>query len=66
MLELLDRQQGLTGNQRRIVFAAILGDMLKCDAPLEEGVIYDKQPIDRCDGDVRPWAGVRPSCMGRS
>src|ERR1700688_2022680 len=29
MLELLDRQQKLTGNQRRIVFAAILGDMLE-------------------------------------
>jgi hypothetical protein len=29
MLELLDRQQRLTGNQRRIVFAAILGDMLE-------------------------------------
>ncbi len=29
MLELLERQQTLTGNQRRIVFAAILGDMLE-------------------------------------
>ena len=29
MLEILDRQQKLTGNQRRIVFAAILGDMLE-------------------------------------
>src|SRR5437016_14141984 len=29
MLELLDRQQKLTGNQWRIVFAAILGDMLE-------------------------------------
>src|SRR6266446_7344331 len=29
MLELLDRQQKLTGNQRKIVFAAILGDMLE-------------------------------------
>src|SRR5437016_631955 len=29
MLELLDRQKRLTGNQRRIVFAAILGDMLE-------------------------------------
>ena len=28
MLELLERQQTLTGNQRRIVCAAILGDML--------------------------------------
>jgi putative MFS transporter len=29
MLELLDRQQTLTRNQRKIVFAAILGDMLE-------------------------------------
>src|ERR1700736_3849884 len=29
MLELLDRQQKLTGNQWRIVLAAILGDMLE-------------------------------------
>ena len=29
MLELLDQQHRLTGNQRRIVFAAILGDMLE-------------------------------------
>jgi MFS transporter, putative metabolite:H+ symporter len=29
MLRLLDRQQKLTGNQRRIVLAAILGDMLE-------------------------------------
>jgi hypothetical protein len=29
MLELLERQQTLTGNQRRIVFAAILADMLE-------------------------------------
>lgn len=29
MLELLDRQQRLTTNQRKIVFAAILGDMLE-------------------------------------
>jgi len=29
MLELHDRQQRLTGNQRRIVFAAVLGDMLE-------------------------------------
>jgi putative MFS transporter len=29
MLELLDQQQGLTRNQRKIVFAAILGDMLE-------------------------------------
>ena len=29
MLELLDRQHKLTGNQRRIVLAAILGDMLE-------------------------------------
>ena len=29
MLELLERQQILTSNQRRIVFAAILGDMLE-------------------------------------
>jgi MFS transporter, putative metabolite:H+ symporter len=29
MLDLLDQQQRLTGNQRRIVFAAILGDMLE-------------------------------------
>ena len=29
MLELLDQQHKLTGNQRRIVFAAILGDMLE-------------------------------------
>jgi putative MFS transporter len=29
MLELLDRQHNLTGNQRRIVFAAILGDLLE-------------------------------------
>jgi len=29
MLELLERQQTLTGNQRRIVFAAILGDALE-------------------------------------
>ncbi len=29
MLELLERQQRLTGNQLRIVFAAILGDMLE-------------------------------------
>jgi hypothetical protein len=35
-------QQRLTGDQRRIVFAAILGNMLECDAPVEERVIYDK------------------------
>jgi MFS transporter, putative metabolite:H+ symporter len=29
MLDLLERQRSLTGNQRRIVFAAILGDMLE-------------------------------------
>src|SRR5262249_32307620 len=29
MLDLLDRQQRLTVNQRRIIFAAILGDMLE-------------------------------------
>jgi putative MFS transporter len=29
MLQLLERQQTLTGNQHRIVFAAILGDMLE-------------------------------------
>src|SRR6185437_13547026 len=29
MLELLERQQGLTGNQKRIIAAAILGDMLE-------------------------------------
>ncbi|HEX3863861.1 MAG TPA: MFS transporter [Stellaceae bacterium] len=29
MLELLERQQGLTRNQKKIIFAAILGDMLE-------------------------------------
>lgn len=29
MLDLLERQQKLTGNQRRIVFAAVLGDGLE-------------------------------------
>lgn len=29
MFAILDRQQRLTGNQRRIVFAAIVGDMLE-------------------------------------
>src|SRR5450759_3509032 len=29
MLNQLDRQQGLTGNQRRVVAAAIIGDMLE-------------------------------------
>src|ERR1700738_3491321 len=28
MLELLERQRSLTGNQRKIIIAAILGDML--------------------------------------
>jgi hypothetical protein len=42
MLELLDRRQRQTGNPRRIVFAAILGDMPGCDAPFGGKVYYDK------------------------
>jgi MFS transporter, putative metabolite:H+ symporter len=29
MLNYLERQTSLTGNQRRIIFAAVLGDMLE-------------------------------------
>jgi hypothetical protein len=38
--------------------------VVESEAPLEERVIYDKQPIDRSGDGVRAWTGARPSCLG--